>query len=231
MKNAKSKAGRYCRSKESYKLVLSEFYAEFKRLLDGAEVALSETGKVQVPQEELDVVCPNCGKKMIVKSGRFGKFAACPNYPECKSTKPLTAQKSEDDEEKKQKIAPFKCELCGSDMVYRTGRFGGFYACIKYPECKFTKQKVRSLGVSCPKCGKDVVTKHGRNKTVFYSCSGYPECDFSSWDMPTTEICPKCGGMLFVKKGKNQLVCKAEGCDYKIARPETVIETVDDTEE
>mgnify|MGYP003297790980 CR=1 FL=1 len=67
----------------------------------------------------------------------------------------------------------------------------------------------------CPKCGSDVVTKHGRNKTVFYSCSKYPSCDFSSWDLPTNEKCPTCGGMLFRKKGKNQLICKTTGCKYK----------------
>ena len=98
---------------------------------------------------------------------------------------------------------------------------------MKYPECKNTKQKVKSLGVACPRCGKDVVTKHGRNKSVFYSCSGYPECDFSSWDMPTNEKCPDCGGMLFVKKGKNQLVCKAEGCTFKKERDISAEETAE----
>ena len=141
----------------------------------------------------------------------------CPKTPRVYKTK----KNAEDGEKKEPEIAPFKCEICGSDMVYRTGRYGGFYACVRYPECKFTKQKVKSLGVKCPKCGKDIVTKYGRNKSVFYSCSGYPECDFSSWDMPTSETCPNCGGMLYVKKGKNQLVCKTEGCGYKADRPET----------
>lgn len=70
--------------------------------------------------------------------------------------------------------------------------------------------------MKCPECGSDIVTKYGKNKTVFYSCSRYPECKFSSWDMPTNEKCPKCGGMLYRKKGKNQLICKTEGCGYKV---------------
>lgn len=195
--------------------VLEGFWKGFSAELEAAQ-AKADAEAYEVPVEETDIICENCGAKMIVKNGRFGKFAACPNYPECKNTKPLNAKSGE--EEKKPEIAPFKCELCGSDMVYRTGRFGGFYACVRYPECKNTKQKVKSLGVPCPKCGKDVVTKHGRNKSVFYSCSGYPDCDFSSWDMPTNEKCPQCGGMLYVKKGKNQLVCKGEGCSYKCER-------------
>ena len=148
---------------------------------------------------------------MIVKNGRFGKFAACPNYPTCKSTRPLT-----DPVKNPAEAAPtgMKCELCGADRVLRSGRYGSFYACSRYPECKFTKQKTKEIGVPCPKCGGQIVMKNGRNRAVFYSCENYPKCDFSSWDMPTKEKCPQCGGMLFRKKGKPLLVCHAEGCGY-----------------
>ena len=149
---------------------------------------------------------------MIVKNGRFGKFAACPNYPACKNTKPLGKDgKLLEKEEKPVVVADFKCEICGADMVIRSGRYGSFYACSDYPKCKNTKQITKDTGVSCPDCGK--------NRTVFYSCERYPECSFSSWDAPTNEKCPDCGGMLFIKKGKNLLVCRNKECGYKREQP------------
>ncbi len=193
--------------------VLRGFYSGFNKELEAAMESVSKDD-IEVPVEETDIICDKCGSVMIVKNGRYGKFAACPNYPTCKNTKPLVKKDSES-AQKKLEIAPTKCELCGSDMVLRTGRYGSFYACVKYPQCKFTKQKVKELGVKCPECGAEVITKYGKNKTVFYSCSKYPECQFSSWDLPTNEVCPDCGKMLFRKKGKDQLVCKAEGCGYK----------------
>ena len=194
--------------------VISGFYKNFSVELEAAFKNVADRD-IELPVEETDIICENCGSRMIVKNGRFGKFAACPNYPACKNTKPL-AKTGEGLVEKKAEKTDMKCELCGADMILRTGRYGSFYACSRYPECKFTKQKVKSLGVKCPECGSDIVTKYGKNKTVFYSCSRYPECKFSSWDMPTNEKCPNCGGMLYRKKGKNQLICKTEGCGYKV---------------
>ena len=194
--------------------VISGFYKNFSVELEAAFKNVADRD-IELPVEETDIICENCRSRMIVKNGRFGKFAACPNYPACKNTKPL-AKTGEGLVEKKAEKTDMKCELCGADMILRTGRYGSFYACSRYPECKFTKQKVKSLGVKCPECGSDIVTKYGKNKTVFYSCSRYPECKFSSWDMPTNEKCPNCGGMLYRKKGKNQLICKTEGCGYKV---------------
>ena len=199
--------------------VLEDFWKEFSSQLEAATAAIGE-GNIEVPPEETDLICEKCGSRMIVRNGRYGKFAACPNYPTCKNTKPLTANepKEVEEDEKEEKKAPiiadFKCEKCGSDMVLRTGKFGSFYACSQYPKCKFTKARVRDTGVSCPKCGAKVVTKYGKNRTAFYSCERYPDCDFSSWDMPVNEKCPKCGGILFRKKGKNLLVCHNPECKY-----------------
>ena len=200
--------------------ILGEFWETFKEELEAAEVK-SQAEVPQIPVEKTDIICDKCGSVMIVKNGRFGQFAACPNYPQCKSTKPLTKPEeqttvAEDNHsDKKAIVADFKCEKCGADMVQRSGRYGSFFACSRYPECNFTKQKTRDIGVPCPKCGSKIVMKNGRNKTVFYSCEKYPECDFSSWDLPVNEKCPKCGQMLFRKKGQAMLICHDAACGYK----------------
>ncbi len=198
--------------------VLTDYYESFRKELESAMENVSKED-IDVPDEVTDIVCEHCGSLMVVKNGRFGKFAACPNYPTCKNTKPLT-KNGEALVEKKPEIAPMKCELCGADMILRTGRFGSFYACSRYPECKFTKQKVKTLGVPCPECGAELVTKYGKNRTMFYSCERYPNCTFSSWDLPTNEKCPQCGDMLLRKKGKNHLlICRNAQCGYKAEAP------------
>lgn len=202
--------------RETMHHVLQSFWADFSKQLEAAEQTIGAKN-IEIPPEETDLLCEKCGSRMIVRNGRFGKFAACPNYPTCRNTKPLTASEPQGEEQNEKKtppVAEFKCEKCGSDMVLRTGKFGAFYACSKYPECKFTKARVWETGVDCPNCGAKIVTKYGRNHTVFYSCEKYPECDFSSWDMPVREKCPNCGKLLFRKKGKNLLVCHDTECGF-----------------
>ena len=194
--------------------VLEDFWRGFEKELSEADEKI-KGAELDVPVEETDIICDKCGSKMIVKNGRFGKFAACPNYPQCRNTKPLVAPEQNEQKEKKQIIADFKCELCGADMVQRSGRYGSFFACSRFPSCSFTKQKTKDIGVPCPKCGSKIVMKNGKNKTVFYSCEKYPTCDFSSWDMPTNEKCPDCGEILYRKKGQSIIFCHNKSCGFK----------------
>ena len=203
--------------------VLNSFWGGFARELARAEVNIG-AGDFRLPVEETDIICEKCGAKMVVKNGKYGKFAACPNYPSCRNTKPLEGGEqgsaaaptaAEKPEKKPLIVADFKCEKCGADMVQRTGRYGTFFACSRYPACSFTKQKVKELDVACPKCGGKVQIKTGKNKSVFYSCENYPSCDFSSWDMPVDEKCPDCGKLLFRKKGRALLVCHDKECGYR----------------
>jgi len=195
--------------------VLSGFYKGFKKELDKASEALGSES-VDVPVEETDIICELCGSKMIIKNGRFGKFAACPNYPKCKNTKTLDKDGKVAESKPLEKV-DFKCELCGSDMVLRKGKFGEFYACSNYPKCKFTKTIEGKTDYKCPKCGGEIVKKQTKGGKQFYSCSNYPKCDFSTWDTPTGKACPKCSGMVLEKKNKMQhyLYCHDKKCDYK----------------
>ncbi len=204
--------------------VLTEFYRDFEKALDAAS-SIDTKMRIDVPKEESDVVCDKCGAKMIYKSGRFGKFLACPNYPACKNTKAINKDGTvAEPESTEQNFAGFKCELCGGEMVVRSGRYGTFYACVNYPKCTHTKQKVTELDVLCPKCSSKVVARHGKGKMLFYSCEKYPECDFSSWDMPLKESCPDCGEILYYRKSRKCVVCKNKSCGYKRDEEMTVIE-------
>ena len=108
------------------------------------------------------------------------------------------------------------CELCGSPMVIKSGRFGEFMACSNYPECKNTKPIVKSVGVPCPDCGSDIVAKRGRSGKIFYGCSNYPSCNRAFWYKPTTKKCPECGQLLLERKTRNsELACSNDQCKYK----------------
>lgn len=108
------------------------------------------------------------------------------------------------------------CEICGKPMAIKEGRFGRFLACSGYPECKNTRPIVKTTGIKCPTCGKDIVEKKSRRGRIFYGCSGYPACTVSFWDKPTGEFCPKCGSMIVEGKGKTkQKKCSNQECDYK----------------
>ena len=191
--------------------VLSGFYKDFSRSLEKAEEAVKKVN-IEIPAEQTDIICDKCGSVMIVKNGRYGKFAACPNYPECKNTKPIdsTKQKSSEPE-----ATDLVCEKCGGKLVIRNGKFGSFYACENFPKCKFTKQITKETGAPCPKCGAGIVAKRGKNNTAFFSCEKYPECDFSTWDAPVKDRCPQCSSLMFYKKSKGIAYCfnKVE-CSY-----------------
>ncbi|WP_181876603.1 type I DNA topoisomerase [Staphylococcus warneri] len=108
------------------------------------------------------------------------------------------------------------CEVCGSPMVIKMGRYGKFMACSNFPDCRNTKAIVKTIGVKCPTCKDgEVVERKSKKNRIFYGCSNYPECDFISWDKPVGRDCPKCNHYLVdKKKGRsNQVTCS--NCDYK----------------
>ena len=137
------------KGEKKWKSVLHEFYGPFKESLDNAEKAL-EGERIKVPDEESDEICDVCGRKMVIKSGRFGRFLACPGYPECTFTKPLVVE------------MPGRCPKCGSRILKRTSKKGyTYYACEKGQECGFMTWDV-PVADNCPECGQTMFKKSGR---------------------------------------------------------------------
>lgn len=187
--------------KKDWHEVIKEFYVDFEKELDIAEKEMKE---IEIKDEVSDVKCENCGVFMVIKKGRYGKFLACPNYPECKNTKPLKEKGAVEETDE-------VCEICGSKMLKRKGRYGEFLACSNYPKCKNTKPILKTIDVKCPLCGGKIVIKYSKSGKRFFGCSNYPKCKYSSWLEPAGEMCPKCGEMM-VKKD-NKIVCTNKNCN------------------
>ena len=132
-----------------WKQVLSDFYTNFSRELTDAEEALKDT-RLKVPDEESDEICEVCGRKMVIKAGRFGRFLACPGFPECKNTKAIVEH------------MPGRCPKCGSGMLKRKSKRGfAYYGCEKGMDCGFMSWDVPT-DLDCPTCGQTMFKKSGR---------------------------------------------------------------------
>ncbi len=198
----------------TWKQVLHDFYGPFSARLTEVE---STTSQIKASTQKVtDVICDKCGKPMVEKWGRNGKFLACSGYPECRNTQPLEGKQDQTTDE--------KCDLCGSMMVIKQGRFGKFMACSAYPECKNTKPI--SIGIKCPKDAGDVVERRSRYGKSFWGCANYPKCDFASWYKPVAKKCPACSSEFMVeketKRDGHHLYCPS--CHHKMAfqnEPET----------
>jgi DNA topoisomerase I len=116
----------------------------------------------------------------------------------------------------KDEPAGFDCELCGHPMVIKLGKFGKFYACSNFPDCRNTKAIVKKINVTCPLCKEgDVIERKSKKKRIFYGCDRYPECEFVSWDKPVGRDCPKCEHYLVEKKVRGGMQVKCSHCDYE----------------
>jgi DNA topoisomerase-1 len=204
--------------KYSYKKVMDDFYIPFHESLE--KVSKKTTAIKKSLQEETKEICELCGKPLLIKWGRNGRFMACSGYPACKNTKPLP-----EDREKVQHLAGIKCELCSGDMLVRSSRFGTFLGCSNYPKC--TNTKPISMGIKCPKCKKgDIIERKTKRKRTFYGCSQYPECDFASWDKPLDQPCETCGSLYVVVKysEKRGEYIKCPACKAEMTKVESVVE-------
>ena len=181
--------------KDNWVEIVRKFYASWEGTLKDANERRRELK--QSLQEESSVICEDCGRNMVIKWGRNGRFLACPGFPQCRNAKPL----NEDQEQTKTDQV---CDECGSPMVVKTGRYGRFLACGRYPDCKSVKPFF--LGIPCPQegCDGELVEKQSRKGKVFYGCNRYPDCKFASWEKPVGQPCPQCDAtLLFEKSGQS----------------------------
>ncbi len=198
--------------KQDWTEVLHTFYQPFAQRL--AETEQSEE-RVHLEPKETDYTCPNCGAKMLLRQGRYGKFLGCSRYPECKT---IVKVQRNGEPAPPDRPSDEVCRECGSPMVIRWGRYGEYLACTN-DSCKARRPLEKSVGITCPACKQGlVVEKRSRKGKVFYGCSRYPECDYTLWDKPVGRQCPRCGDPLVEKRQRNKLVaiaCSNKLCDYR----------------
>ncbi len=181
--------------------VVQEFYNPLEKALTLAK----ETAPKQV--ETTDVQCPECGKPMLIRWGRRGRFLACSGFPECKGTLPLEGEEQEAPQQTDE-----QCPECSSPMVIKSGRFGRFLACSRYPECKGRKPFTVTTGVRCPRDAGELLERRSRRGRIFYGCSNYPKCDFTTWTRPLPQPCPNCGGLVTAERD-NKAKCTV--CNWR----------------
>ena len=233
-----------------WRQAVANFDEKFSRDLETAGEQMRNVKREGVP---LDETCPDCGSQLLMRFGRYGTFVGCSNYPTCKYTRDLApaaanggptgaagdggaqatagapgaddagASAGSAGSPAAEEIPP--CEECGRPMALRRSRFGTFYGCTGYPECKGIRkigpraEPPKPTGVACPECGKgEIEEKRSRRGKLFYSCNRYPDCKFALWNRPVLKPCPDCGAPFLLEKTTKRtgtrLVCNTEGCGH-----------------
>jgi len=202
--------------------VIGDFYTEFH---DNLTNKYQEIQKSDImPEETSDEICDKCGAKMIIKTGRYGKFLACGAFPDCKNIKKMpgstsTYEKKEVSKEvleMQKKYEDEVCDKCGTKMTVRVGKFGPFLACSAYPKCKNIKNiagaSESGKEVTCPICKEGKIVKKFSRRGAFYACNNYPNCKNAYWGEPTGEECKECGGLMIKDTKSGKIKCSNKEC-------------------
>ena len=167
--------------KKEYKDAVSQLYTPLAASLEDAMRRLPEIKASLV--RETEEKCPECGRNLVEKMGKFGKFLACPGFPECRYTRPVN-------ENGNNVLKDAVCPECGGSLNVRKGRYGRYAACSK---CDY-KGPIPT-GVKCPVdgCSGELVERTTKKGKLFYSCSRFPQCNYAMWNKPVNRNCPRCG--------------------------------------
>jgi len=206
--------------------ILARFYDSFEKELEAASKDMLSLKAVGMPT---DLVCPKCNSKLTIRVGKNGHFLGCSRYPECTYTRNYTRDEKgviHPVEPPSDETSDRVCEKCGKSMLIKQGKYGTFYACSGYPECKNTQSVVsnnggQATGVNCPEkdCGGTLVQRKSKRGKIFYGCSNFPDCNFAVWDKPVAKECPECGARFLLEKTTKKQgtfqTCQTKGCGYK----------------
>jgi len=215
----------------TWKTLLGEFYKGFRLELTEAEDKMPNMKRDGL---ETDLVCEECGRPMVIKSGKYGQFLSCSGYPDCTGAKKIkdidpSATKIPvlrgmiGEAEEPPPAIDIPCPQCGGELVRKRGRYGEFTACSNYPDCRYIHKE--TIGVDCPRkeCDGEIQQRKSKRGKIFFSCTNYPKCEYVAWDKPNGEACPNCDApTLFIKQRKRNptIYCGNKECGYSRALEE-----------
>lgn len=204
------------RGEKEWVPLMKEFWKPFKHQVDDV---LENVSRKEVTQEALDEKCPECGKPLSIRLGRYNRFIGCTAYPDCKYTRSLDENKAEG--EQPELVEGRSCPECAGPLQLRTGRYGKFIGCSSYPNCKYIESLNKPLdtGVQCPECHQgNMLKRKSRMGKIFYSCARYPDCKYAVWNEPVDKACPSCKWPMLTikvtKKKGTELVCPQKSCGH-----------------
>ncbi|HCS47065.1 MAG TPA: type I DNA topoisomerase [Candidatus Aminicenantes bacterium] len=191
-----------------------EYMRQYYTLLNADLTKAGESESVKGKGIPIEEICPRCGKPLVIRDGRFGRFKACSGFPACTFKESLRKTETKNLDE--------LCPTCGAQLVQKRGRYGFFIACSTYPQCTYIKKakaEKKETGIACPLgCGGMILERKTKRGKVFYGCSHFPKCRFATWDEPLNRPCPQCGQPVLlrkVRKSGTTVYCRNEKCGFK----------------
>ncbi|OGT19072.1 MAG: DNA topoisomerase I [Gammaproteobacteria bacterium RBG_16_57_12] len=204
------------RGEKSWIPLMKEFWEPFHELVVEKEKSVS---RKDVTQEQLEEACPKCGKHLVIRLGKRGRFIGCSAFPDCDYTRNIDGDSSQSTEP--ETIEGRACPECSSALLIRHGRYGRFIGCSNYPNCKHIEplEQPADTGVPCPECKQGrMLQRKSRSGKIFFSCSEYPTCKYAVWNQPLAEPCPSCGWPMLTlkttKRSGTEKVCPQQDCKF-----------------
>jgi DNA topoisomerase-1 len=191
-----------------------DYLTDYYSLLDADLKKAMEQEGTKAKGIPVAETCPECGKQLVIKDGRYGRFKACSGYPDCKFKQSMVKKEVKKLEE--------ACPECGSQLVERRGKYGLFVACSNYPACRYVKKETLDTGIPCPEGGGGtLVRKKTKRGKIFYGCSRFPKCQYATWDEPIRVPCPRCGHKFLLRKNTAKVkseYCPNPECEYTLTK-------------